>query len=158
VLIYVRLTIPTSATNGQKSIRILNPGTLLDTLTTTTVAPIIAVTFAHSFVSGIGSAANPAPGDVIRYTVTVSNTGAGTATNVGSFNTQGHLTTNVVVSNSFDIDTDGDGSFDITGVGDGYSSGGITVTVNGGTGQATVTFSSVPAGQNRAYRYNVTIQ
>ncbi len=172
--IYVRVTIPNGATDGQTIKRNLTATTQTatptaptggstsstDNLTTTVTAPTVSVLIAggqSDIVSG-GVGGNVVPGTVMRWTVTITNAGTGTATNISSSNVNAHLTSNVVVAGSFDIDTNGDGTFDVTSVGNGYNSGGITIGVNGGTGIATVTFNSIPGSEFRKYRYNVTVQ
>jgi hypothetical protein len=172
--LYIRVVVPTTGTDGQTIKRNLTATTQTssptaptggstsstDNLTTTVSSPSVAVTIAggqSDIISG-GVGGNVVPGTVMRWTVTITNTGSASATNVSSSNVNAHLTTNTVVANSFDIDADGNGTFEITSVGDGYNSGGITITVNGTTGIATVTFSSIPASANRKYRYNVSVQ
>jgi hypothetical protein len=172
--LYIRVVVPTTGTDGQTIKRNLTAATQTssptaptggstsstDNLTTTVSSPSVAVTIAggqSDIISG-GVGGNVVPGTVMRWTVTINNTGSASATNVSSSNVNAHLTTNTVVANSFDIDADGNGTFEITSVGDGYNSGGITIGVNGTTGIATVTFSSIPASANRKYRYNVSVQ
>ncbi len=172
--LYIRVTIPNAATDGQTIKRNLTGTTQTatptpptggatsstDNLTTTVTAPTVSVVTAggqSDIISG-GLNGNVVPGTVMRWTVTITNAGSGTATNISSSNVNAHLTSNTVVANSFDIDADGDGTFELTGKGDGYNTGGITITVNSGTGIATVTFTSIPASSFRKYRYNVQVQ
>lgn len=172
--LYVRVTIPSTATDAQTIKRNLTGTTQTatptaptggatfstDNLTTTVAAPTVAVVLAGGqtdIISG-GVNGNAVPGTVMRWTVTISNTGSGVATNISSSNVNAHTTTNTVVASTFDIDADGDGTFELTGKGNGYNSGGITVAVNSGTGIATVSFNSIPASAFRKYRYNVQVQ
>ncbi len=172
--LYIRVVIPAAGTDGQTIKRNLTATTQTstptpptggatsstDNLTTTVASPSVAVTIAGGQTDIISGGLNGSvvPGTVMRWTVTITNSGSATATNISSSNVNAHLSTNTVAVNSFDIDTNGDGTFDVTGVGDGYSSGGITIGVNAGTGIATVTYSSIPASEFRKYRYNVTVQ
>lgn len=171
---YVRVTIPSSAADADSIKRDLTAATQTATPTAPTggstsstdlvrtivAAPTIAVVLSggeSDIISG-GVGGHAVPGTVMRWTVTITNTGTGTAANVSSSNVNPHLTSNTIVANSFDIDADGNGSFEITGVGNGYNSGGITITTNPVTGFATVTLSSIASGENRKYRYNVAVQ
>ena len=103
------------------------------------------------------------PGSVVRYTVSISNTGSGTANTVSSSNTgSDHLANMALVDNSVDLDdnnsrADGTAGFEVTGkgTGDTYSN---RVTLNVGTGILTVTFPSIASGETRKYRYNVAVQ
>lgn len=172
--LYIRVTVPNNATDGQTIKRDLTAATQTasptaptggstsssDNLTTTVASPTIAVTLAGGETDIISGGLNgkAVPGTVMRWTVTITNSGSSAATNVSSSNVNAHLTSNTVVASSFDIDTDGDGTFDVTSVGDGYNTGGITITVNGITGIATVTLNSIPASSFRKYRYNVQVQ
>jgi hypothetical protein len=171
---YARVTIPSNAADGDSIKRNLTATTQTatptaptggstsstDLLRTIVAAPSIAVVLSggeSDIISG-GVGGHAVPGTVMRWTVTITNTGTGTATNVSSSNVNPHLTSNTIVANSFDIDADGNGTFEITGVGNGYNAGGITITINPVTGFGTVTVNSLPSGQNRKYRYNVAVQ
>lgn len=173
--LYIRVTIPVGALDADEIKRDLTGTTQTttpdapiggatfstDNLTTTVTAPAVSVTLAggeSDIISG-GVGGKAVPGTIMRWTVAITNVGSGVATNISSSNVNAHLTTNTVVPNSFDIDTDGDGTFDVTLVGNGYNTGGITVGVNTGTGIATVTFNSIPGSSIfRKYRYNVQVQ
>jgi|GEM_PF-3500496 len=169
---YARVTIPGAAVDGNTIKRSLTATTQTATptaptggttssahvVTTTVTAPSIAISLAggeSDIISG-GVGGHAVPGTVMRWTVTITNTGAGTATSISASNLNAHLGSNTIVPGSFDIDPDGSGTFEIAGVGNGYSSGGITITTSGGI--ATVTFTSIAAGHNCKYRYNVAVQ
>lgn len=124
-------------------------------LITTVKAPNLAVTIADSLVSGSGTAANPAPGDVISWRVTIKNNGTGNATTVNSSNTgYAHAGSNLYNTNSIDVDPTGTGTW-TTGLNSGSFTGG---SVSNGSGIVTVIFNQVSAGASAQYRYRVTIQ
>jgi trimeric autotransporter adhesin len=170
---YVRVVIPTNATDGQTIKRDLTATTQVgtptaptggstsssDNVTTTVTAPNVSVTLAggeSDIISG-GLGGKVVPGTVMRWTVVVTNNGSGDATSVSSSNVNAHLTTNVVDQTSLRIDSDGDGTYETTVGSLPYSSGGITASI--GSGILTVGFPSVPSGGGyRGYRYNVTVQ
>jgi uncharacterized repeat protein (TIGR01451 family) len=176
--IYVRVTIPANAADGNTIIRTLTATTQTatptsptggatyssDDVTTTSTAPQISVTLAggttdiQSQPAGFTNNANAIPGTVMRYTVTITNTGSGVATNVSASNVNAHLVSNSIVANSVDVDADGDGTFEATGLGNGGSFSGGTVTINTTTGIITLTYSSIGSSEYRKYRYNVQVQ
>ena len=167
--IWVRVTVDANATDTQTIVRDLTATTQTSspvaptggstastkTVTTTVTAPQLSVTLDTLYVSGGTSAKNPVPGSVIRYTVTITNTGSGTATSISSSNTGfAHLTSNLINVTSFEIDATGSGTFTAQSLP--YSNAGITASVSSGV--LTVTFPSIPNGENRKYRYNTTVQ
>lgn len=171
IVLYVRDTIPSGALDGQTIKRSIVATTVTGSpiapiggataasyspLITAVTAPQLTVSLSKTFVSGTGDATNPAPGDIIQWTVTIQNIGTGNATSVSSSNMgYAHVTTNSFVNGSVNIDN-GTGSFDLTGLSSGYNSGGLTV--GEASGVVTVTFSSIPASTTVRYQYNVQIQ
>ena len=104
-----------------------------------------------------GLGGNAVPGTVMRWTVTITNAGTAGANNVSSSNTVAHLTTNTVVPTSVNIDANGDGTYELTGVTLPYSGANASASLSGGV--LTVTFTSVPgSGGYRRYQYNVAVQ
>jgi hypothetical protein len=176
--IYVRVIVPPAAIDGQTIIRTLTAETLTedptaptggstsssDDVTTTVTAPQITVALAGgsadviSQPSGYGAVTAVIPGTVIRYTVTITNAGTGVARSINATNVTPHLTSNTLAAGSVDIDADGNGSYELTGLADGYNTGGVSVDIDGVTGFVTVTFTSIPASEYRKYRYNVAVQ
>ncbi|MEO5931274.1 MAG: hypothetical protein ABIR47_15175 [Candidatus Kapaibacterium sp.] len=176
--LYVRVIVPATAIDGQTIIRTLTATTgtasptaptggstsSSDDVTTTTTAPQVSVALAGassdviSQPTGYSAVTAVIPGTVVRYTVTITNAGTGTARNISASNVNAHLTSNTLVANSVDIDADGDGTYELSGLGNGYSSGTVGVSIDGGTGFITVTFSSIPSSTYRKYRYNVAVQ
>ncbi|MEO8168414.1 MAG: hypothetical protein ABI623_09210, partial [bacterium] len=115
--IYVRVTIPGNATDAQTIKRDLTAATQTatptpptsgatsssDNLTTTVAAPTVAISLAggqSDIISG-GVNGTAVPGTVMRWTVTITNSGSGVATNISSSNVTAHTTTNSVVANTF---------------------------------------------------------
>ncbi len=109
------------------------------TITTTVTAPSLSIVLSQAWVSGVGTLANPAPGDVIEYTITITNSGTGNASNL--------TTSNAIPGNTtFNADSYGSGlgiqvdTFAKTNIVDGdlASFGGNTVTAGpytvGGSG------------------------
>lgn len=176
--VYARVIVPAAGTDGQTIIRTLTATTATasptaptggstassDDVTTTVTAPQIAVALAGggtdiiSQPSGFGAVTGVIPGTVVRYTVTITNSGTGSARTVSGTNVNAHLTSNMLVAGSVDVDADGNGTFELTGLADGYSTGGVTVSINGVTGFVDVAFTSIPNGEYRKYRYNVAVQ
>ncbi|HVZ38988.1 MAG TPA: hypothetical protein VHI13_06905 [Candidatus Kapabacteria bacterium] len=176
--LYVRTVIPITATDGQTIVRTIGAATSTatptaptggstgsnDDVTTTVTAAQVSVVLSGgsadviSQPSGYAGVTGVIPGTVVRYTVTVTNTGTGTAHTISATNVSAHLTTNTLVPNTVDVDADGDGTFELTGLGDGYSGGGVGVTINGATGFVAVTFTQIPSGAYRKYRYNIAVQ
>lgn len=176
--IYVRVTIPSNAADGNTIIRTLTATTQTatptaptggatfsaDDVTTTVTAPQISVTLAggvtdiQSQPAGFNGNVNAIPGTVMRYTVTITNTGTGSATNVSASNVNAHLTSNSIVASSVDVDADGDGTFEATGLDNGGTFNGGTVTINPTTGIITLTYNSIGSSEFRKYRYNVQVQ
>jgi uncharacterized repeat protein (TIGR01451 family) len=99
---------------------------------------------------------NPVPGTVLRYTITVTNAGSAPAVNVRAWDVNAHLTTDQVVNSSVNIDTNGDGTFDLTGVSLPYNNGGIQADLTGGV--LTTQYASIPPSSSVKYQYDVTIQ
>ena len=98
--LYVYLRVNVTGQNGNTIIRLLtaSPNTAgvqptgagnynpSITITTTVTAPNLNIVLSQAFVSGVGTITNPAPGDVIEYTLTITNNGTGTATNMTTSN------------------------------------------------------------------------
>jgi hypothetical protein len=170
---YVRVVIPTSATDGQTIKRDLTATTQVttptgptggstystDNLITTVTAPNVAVTLAggeSDIISG-GVGGKVVPGTVMRWTVVITNNGTGNATSISSSNVNAHLSSNIVDQTSVRIDADGNGTYETTVNSLPYSSGGITASITNGI--LTVGFPSIPSGSvYRGYQYNVTVQ
>lgn len=55
-------------------------------VTTTVTAPSLVINLTTAFISGVGDTVNPAPGAVIEYTLTITNSGSGAATSVTTSN------------------------------------------------------------------------
>jgi uncharacterized repeat protein (TIGR01451 family) len=130
-------------------------------LTTTVKAPLLVVTISDTKISGLGTAANPAPGDVIQWTVTIKNNGTGNATAISSSNTGfAHTGTNIYNTNSVDVDPAGTNAWPNTGLDNGGTfTGPPSGTIAIGSGIITVTFSQIALGGAQVqYRYTVTVQ
>jgi uncharacterized repeat protein (TIGR01451 family) len=168
---YVRVTVPTSATDGQTIKRNLTATTRTgsptaptggstsstDNLVTTVHAANVSITIAGPVVvAGTDLNGQAVPGSVLRYTVTIINGGTATATNISSSNLTPHLTTNTVVTTSVNIDANGDGTYELTGVTMPYSSGGVQATLAGGI--LTLQFPSIASGAQVGYQYDVAVQ
>lgn len=127
-------------------------------LITTVNAPILVVTIADSLVSGSGTAANPAPTDVIQWKVTIKNNGSGNATSVSSSNTGfAHTGSNTYNPGTIIIDpgTGVWGAVADNGSFVGPSSGSVSVS----SGVITITFNPIASGGGQVqYRYRVTVQ
>ncbi len=168
ITIYVGLYVNVTGQNGNTIIRLLsaaptsagatplgagnyNPSI---TITTTVTAPILVIVMSDSAASGnVGTAANPAPGDVIYYIVHITNSGSGSATSVSSSNlTQTHTVYN---ANSVGVDATNSGTY--TQMNDNTSASGVTIGANTGS-TVQVVFSSIPSGVTSEYRYSVKIQ
>jgi uncharacterized repeat protein (TIGR01451 family) len=94
--IYVRLTVPALATNGQtiaRKITVLSnaSGTVYTgavnsdstfTVTTSVIAATFTINLSAESIVGTGTTSNPAPGDEITFLLSITNTGASTATSV----------------------------------------------------------------------------
>lgn len=114
------------------------------TVTTTLTSPNLNIALTQAHVYGVGNITNPAPGDSIEYTLTITNNGTGTATNLTTSNAiptnttfgpdsygtgMGILVDGVAKTNAIDVDnanfnanTVSAGSFSIAG-------GGATVVI-----------------------------
>jgi uncharacterized repeat protein (TIGR01451 family) len=101
ITLYVGLYVNVTGVNDSTIIRLLTAsptavgaGTPLGagnynasiTVTTTVTAPNLSIVLSQSYISGVGTITNPAPGDVIEYTLTITNSGLGTATNLSTSN------------------------------------------------------------------------
>ncbi|MEW6061676.1 MAG: hypothetical protein AB1600_07010 [Bacteroidota bacterium] len=98
--VYVYLRVNVTGTDGQTIIRNLTatPGIAgatpngtgnynpTVTITTTVTAPSLSIVLSQAHVYGVGNISNPAPGDTIEYTLTITNSGAGSATNLTTSN------------------------------------------------------------------------
>lgn len=171
--LFVRVTVPAAATDGQKIQRNITVTTATATpdapvggstsaaytapLVTTVKAPVLNVSLANTIASGVGTPANPAPGDVVQWTVTIQNAGTGNATSISSSNLGfAHTGSNTFVASSIDVDPAGDNSWTVTGKDNGGSFTGGTITVSSGI--VTVTFTSIPSGSTVKYRYKTLVQ
>lgn len=167
---YVHVVVPNAATNGQTIKRNLTATTQTagataptggstsssDNLTTTVLAATVTIAVADPEVVSGALNGNPVPGTVLRYTITVANVGSATATNVTASDVNPHLTTDQIVGTSVNIDVDGNGTYELTGVSLPYNSGGIQANLSGGV--LTTQFASIAGGQHITYQYNVTVQ
>lgn len=153
--VYVYLRVNVSGMDGQTIIRNITatPGIAgatpngasnynpTVTITTTVTAPSLSIVLSQAHVYGVGTIANPAPGDTIEYTLTITNSGTGNATNLTTSNAiptnttfgpdsygtgKGILVDNVAKTNA----SDADGA---TYSGGTVTTGPFTVTGGGGT-------------------------
>ena len=167
IQVYVRVTVPGSASNGQSIVRkitvtsggigTLYTGAVLSdyehTITTNVVSSTFSITLAAEsiFTTNGGTTSNPYPGDVITFTLTVENTGGTAISNI--------LISNLIptgmtfVSNGF---SDGKGikidtieqTNDNDGVDDAYYDGSSIRTKN--------TFA-IGASSSKVIRYKCTV-
>jgi len=167
--LYVRVTIPSTvgagavdgATIGRNIIMTtqtsspdapLPSGSTFATfpLTTTVNAPSLSVAIAIESISGIGTITSPAPGDVLTFKITISNTGSADATTVTVSNPIDASMTYVPGTITIDGTTKTDTN---TGVGEpdgAYFDGtGTTVNTNGMT---------VAHGDTHVVRYQATVK
>lgn len=119
------------------------------TVTTTVTAPSLLINLQQAWISGVGTLANPAPGDTIEYTLTITNSGTGNATSVTTSNAIPSNTT--FCPNSYGLGTgiqvDGSAKTNIVD-GDLASFSGTTVsagpfTVGGTGGTKVITYQVV---------------
>ena len=167
---YVSVTVPAAATDGQTIKRFLTATTQAagtdaptggsksstDGLTTTTRAATVAIAITGPTIVSGGVNGNPVPGTVLRYIVTVTNTGAAVAANVTASNVTPHLTTNQVVTTSVNIDADGNGTYELVGVTLPFDNGSVHADLTGGV--LTTRFTSIAGGTYAAYEYDVAVQ
>jgi uncharacterized repeat protein (TIGR01451 family) len=116
-------------------------------------------TYYQSGVTG-NSAFGAVPADTLEYLVVISNAGPGNATDVQMSDA---ISTFLALDTaSVDIDTDGDGTFDVVDAAAndaaGYSAPTLTVYAGVGGSLTTVTGGSVAAAAATAIRYQATIQ
>jgi hypothetical protein len=170
VTFFVRVAIPSTATNTQTIKRILSAATQTagadaptggstsssDALLTTVQAASVSILVDAPVVVSGALNGNPVPGTVLRYTITVTNAGSAPAVNVKAWDVNAHLTTDQVINSSVNIDTNGDGTFDLTGISLPYNSGGIQADLTGGV--LTTQYASIPPSSSVKYQYDVTIQ
>jgi hypothetical protein len=172
--VFIRLTVPTTATMGQTIIRkitaasdVSSPtaplsvgaGSVLASLTTTVQSASVTISIVQTLKSnaGGGSVANPAVGDVIQHEVTVANNGNRAALNIISSNI-GAFPAKVTIG-AVDVDLTGAGSYTdvatkgITGTGGTFTGGSVAI----GSQNVTVTITTIPAGGSVKYRYTITI-
>ncbi|MDD8019431.1 MAG: hypothetical protein PHP42_13745, partial [Bacteroidota bacterium] len=115
--------------------------------TTTATTPTLSIIMTTAFVSGVGTAANPAPGDIIEYILTITNSGAGIAKSVTTSNPiptnttfvtnaygagTGIMVDTVPKTNAVDVESGGNASFSASTVSTGptdIASGGGTKTI-----------------------------
>jgi len=156
ITLYVGLYVNVTGVNDSTIIRLLTAsptavgaGTPLGagnynasiTVTTTVTAPNLSIVLSQSYISGVGTITNPAPGDVIEYTLTITNGGLGTATNLSTSNAIPNNTT--FLPNSYGVGTgimvgavaktnivDGDNASEVGNV---VSVTGLTVNNGGGS-------------------------
>jgi uncharacterized repeat protein (TIGR01451 family) len=162
--LYVYLIVNVTGQNGNTIIRVITaaPGTAgtqplgagnynpTDTITTTVTAPNLNIVLSQQWISGVGNISNPAPGDVIEYTLTITNNGTGTATNLS--------TTNVIPTNTTFLPN-------AYAAGKGIMIGGVAQTnvVDGDNGSfvgSTVSASSLTVnggGASVAIKYQVSV-
>jgi uncharacterized repeat protein (TIGR01451 family) len=162
--LYVYLIVNVTGQNGNTIIRVITaaPGTAgtqplgagnynpTDTITTTVTAPNLNIFLGQAWISGVGNISNPAPGDVIEYTLTITNNGTGTATNLS--------TTNVIPTNTTFLPN-------AYAAGKGIMIGGVAQTnvVDGDNGSfvgSTVSASSLTVnggGASVAIKYQVSV-
>jgi uncharacterized repeat protein (TIGR01451 family) len=162
--LYVYLIVNVTGQNGNTIIRVITaaPGTAgtqplgagnynpTDTITTTVTAPNLNIVLSQAWISGVGNISNPAPGDVIEYTLTITNNGTGTATNLS--------TTNVIPTNTTFLPN-------AYAAGKGIMIGGVAQTnvVDGDNGSfvgSTVSASSLTVnggGASVAIKYQVSV-
>ena len=162
--LYVYLIVNVTGQNGNTIIRVITaaPGTAgtqplgagnynpTDTITTTVTAPNLNIFLSQAWISGVGNISNPAPGDVIEYTLTITNNGTGTATNLS--------TTNVIPTNTTFLPN-------AYAAGKGIMIGGVAQTnvVDGDNGSfvgSTVSASSLTVnggGASVAIKYQVSV-
>ncbi len=161
--VYAYLIVNVTGQNGNTIIRLLSaaPGTAGTTpngagnynpsvtVTTTVTAPNLSIVLSQAFISGTGDITNPAPGDVIEYTLLITNNGTGTATNLS--------TSNAIPSNTtFATDS--------YGVGQGIQVDGSAKTNIADADGATYSANTVTAGPftvaaagTKTIKYRVTI-
>jgi uncharacterized repeat protein (TIGR01451 family) len=167
---YVRVALPATATNTQTIKRTLSAvtqtaspdapigGTTSSSdglLTTVHAASVTILVDAPEVVTGALNG-NPVPGTVLRYTITVTNAGSAPALNVKAWDVNAHLTTDQVVPSSVNVDADGNGTYELSGIALPYNSGGIQADLTGGV--LTTQFASIPGSSSVKYQYEVTIQ
>lgn len=174
VTFYVQVTIPTSAADGETIVRNLtattqtalpNPPTggstsSTDGVITTVAAATVTIVVdggASSIVSGTDLNGKVVPGTVMNWTVTVTNGGKATAKDVTASNLIAHQTTNVIVPGSLNIDGDGDGTYELSGLSIPYN--GPVIMANEAGGVLSVYFPAIP-GNNAfcRYQYRVAVQ
>ena len=97
------------------------------------------------------------PGTVMRWTVTIVNSGTDPALHISSLSAIPSLRPSRIVRNSLDIDADGDGIFESVGLGNGHHPGGITIVIYPESLIVSVTISTIPVGGFVRYRYNVEL-
>ena len=98
--LFVYLRVNVTGQNGNTIIRLLTatPGTAGTqpvgasnynpsiTITTTVTAPNLSIVLSQAWIYGVGNITNPAPGDTIEYTLTITNSGTGNATSLTTSN------------------------------------------------------------------------
>lgn len=174
VTFYVQVTIPLAATDGETIVRNLTATTQTaspipptggstgstDGVITTVAAATVTIVVdggASSIVGGTDLNGKVVPGTVMNWTVTVTNGGKAVAKDVTASNLIAHQTTNVIVPASLNIDADGDGTYELSGLSIPYHGAAIDATEAGGV--LSVYFASIP-GNNavRRYQYRVAVQ
>ena len=174
VTFYVQVTIPIAAADGETIVRNLTATTQTaspvsptggstsstDGVITTVAAATVTIVVdggASSIVGGTDLNGKVVPGTVMNWTVTVTNGGKATAKDVTASNLIAHQTTNVIVPASLNIDADGDGTYELSGLSIPYN--GATIMANEAGGVLSVYFASIP-GNNavRRYQYRVAVQ
>ncbi len=159
--LYAYLRVNVTGQNGNTIIRLLSaaPGTAGTqpnggsnyspsiTITTTVTAPNLSISLTQAWISGVGTITNPAPGDTIEYTLTITNSGTGNATNLTTSNVIPNNTT--FGPNSYGvglgIQVDGVAKTNAVAGNDGanFNANTVTVestTVNGGGGTKVVKY------------------
>jgi len=162
--LYVYLRVNATGQNANTIVRLLTaaPGTAGSTptgasnynptitITTTVTAPNLSIVLTQAKIWGVGTTANPAPGDTIEYTLTIINSGTGNATSL--------TISNAIPSNT----TFGPNSY---GVGDGILVDTVPETNNVGDSDGahftantiTVESTTVNAGATKVVKYRVAV-